>query len=184
MSLLRDVAAASGRHRPHPAVYNQPASWHGVPNPLLGCQALPAPNNLYFAKIAPTARCPISTTTSRPSGAATSNAAPAGSRRILARWGSAAPKPPKSSTASTGVPGPARRAVRRDGRRKHLCASQFVVFFKALAAEGFGQARPALAFHALYAGDQIVATRSAPTRARITRSTSIRRRAGRRQNSA
>lgn len=157
MALLRDIARAAGGID-LVRFYNQPARWQGVPNPLLPLSSSPAPNNLYFADIPSSARPYIDHNLS----AKRRSNIKRGVRRLEESFGKVALR--RAETADEldrqHQAFLAQRAERfaEMGVENIFASREFVRFFKTLAVAGFGELRPALAFHALYAGDQIVAT--------------------------
>ncbi|MEO8883310.1 MAG: GNAT family N-acetyltransferase [Devosia sp.] len=157
MALLREIAGAAGGIDLI-RFYNQPASWHGVPDPLLPLSSSPAPNNLYFAEIPSSARPYIDHNLS----AKRRSNIKRGMRRLEENFGKVALR--RAETADEvdrqHQAFLAQRAERfaEMGIENIFAGREFVRFFRTLAAAGFGEARPALAFHALYAGEQIVAT--------------------------
>ena len=158
MALLREIAKAAGGIDLI-RFYNQPAHWQGVPNPLLPLSRSPAPNNLYFADIIRRRRALY-----RPQHFCqaaqqyqTWHAPARGelSGTMSLRRAETADELDRQHQAFL-----AQRAERfaEMGVENIFASREFVRFFKTLAAAGFGEPRPALTFHALYAGDQIVAT--------------------------
>jgi len=157
MVLLREVGAAAGGID-FLRFYNQPANWQGVANPLLALASSPAPNNLYSVEIPSSARPYIDHNLS----AKRRGNIKRGVRRLEESFGRVALR--RADTADEldrqHQAFLAQRAERfaEMGVENIFADREFVCFFRTLAAAGFGQDRPALAFHALYAGDQIVAT--------------------------
>jgi len=157
MALLRDIAKAAGGID-LVRFYNQPARWQGVPNPLLRLPSSPAPNNLYAADIANSARPYIDHNIS----AKRRSNIKRGMRRLEESFGKVTLR--RAETADElGRQHQAFLAQRAErfaemGIENIFAGRDFVCFFRTLAAAGFGDDRPALVFHALYAGEQIIAT--------------------------
>jgi CelD/BcsL family acetyltransferase involved in cellulose biosynthesis len=155
--LLCDIGAAAGGVDLI-RFYNQPASWCGIDNPLLALSSMPAPNNLYFASIA---GAPLPYIEHRVPAKRRSNIR-RGARRLEESFGRLALRRADNAEELDRQHRAflAQRAERfaAMGVENLFGEAEFIGFFKALATTGFGQRRPALAFHALYAGDEIVAT--------------------------
>jgi len=156
-ALLAEIAALAGGIDLF-AIFNQPAEWQGNVNPLLALSRLPAPNNLYFVAIKPT-RLPYvdHLLPTRHSGKIRRSA-----RRLEETFGELelrrANTPDELQRQHDTFL--AQRAARfaEMGIHNVFGDAAFVRFFRLLAQQSFGEARPALVFHALYAGDTIVAT--------------------------
>lgn len=139
-------------------LFNQPRQWAGRENPVLALGADPGPNNLYTATIGPT---PVPYIEHRLTNKRRGNIK-RGERRLeemlgkveLRRVGDRAELERVHAAFLT------QRGERFDqmGVGNLFAEEGFVRFFKHLAVQGFGQGRPALCFHALYAGQEIVAT--------------------------
>jgi len=138
--------------------YNLPARWQGLDNPLLGPQCDPSPNNIYLAEIAASDEPFIDVHLSGKKRANIKR----GARRLEETFG------PVRLVHVTD--GPELRKVhaiflaQRGERFEQMgicnifAEPHFQRFFSELALLGFGEQRPALVFHALYAGDEVVAT--------------------------
>jgi CelD/BcsL family acetyltransferase involved in cellulose biosynthesis len=137
---------------------NQPLAVRGVANPLLTLPHRPGANNLYAAdltgRVAPFIDNHL--THKRRSNIRR------GARRLAESFG---PVRLERVTTTAGLARVhetflAQRAERFSvmGIDNVFAEPGFVAFFRDLATQGFAKARPALCFHALYAGDDIVAT--------------------------
>lgn len=137
---------------------NQPARWQGMDNPVLALAKAPGASNTYLATIGPT---PVPYIEHRLSTKRRNNIT-RGMRRLAESCG-----PLRTVRVSDQATLEAAHAVflAQRGARfvemgvNNIFASEgFVRFFGQLAPAGFGQRRPALCVHVLYAGDEIVAT--------------------------
>jgi CelD/BcsL family acetyltransferase involved in cellulose biosynthesis len=137
---------------------NQPARWQGMANPVLALNSAPGASNLYVATIGPTPAPYIEhrLTTKR------RNNITRGMRRLAENHG-----PLRTVRVDDLATLEAAHQVFLEQRgarfgemgvRNIFAEDGFVRFFKLLAPAGFGQRRPALCLHLLYAGDEIVAT--------------------------
>jgi CelD/BcsL family acetyltransferase involved in cellulose biosynthesis len=137
---------------------SQPAAIDGIANPLLAFAHRPSANNLYWADLAgrTTPFIDHHMTHKRRSNIRR------GARRLEESFG-----PVRLARVETAVEldrvhaaflaqRGARFAVM--GIDNVFAEESFIAFFRDLATAGFGKRRPALRFHALYAGDDIVAT--------------------------
>jgi CelD/BcsL family acetyltransferase involved in cellulose biosynthesis len=135
-----------------------PATWQGIDNPLLNLAHEPAPNNLYHAIIGPT---PAPYIEHRISQKRRTNIR-RGMRRLEEMSGKVELRRVNDAAELDKVHRTflAQRAERFDQMavRNIFAEDYFVKFFKTLATRCFHSSRPALSFHALYAGDEIVAT--------------------------
>lgn len=135
-----------------------PARWHGHANPLLAFRHQPAPNNLYVAEIGavPHPFIDHGITTKLRSNLRRGRArleeqfGPVSVRRIV-------------DAAALGPVHDAFLAQRGErfaqmGIDNVFATPGMVGFFRSLCESSFGQARPAFMAHALYAGDEILAT--------------------------
>lgn len=158
---LRDLLARIGRDMGGLdllTLFNQPAQWQGGANAVLALARAPAASNFYTATIGPT---PVPYIEHRLSNKRRSNIR-RGMRRLeelhgpvrAIRVGDVAMLDKVHATFL------AQRATRFEemGVSNIFAEDAFVRFFSQLAIEGFGQPRPALALHALFAGEEILAT--------------------------
>ncbi|HEY4201241.1 MAG TPA: GNAT family N-acetyltransferase [Devosiaceae bacterium] len=138
--------------------FNQPQSWQGVANPILALGGDPAPNNFYFETIGPT---PVPYIEHRLSQKKRSNIR-RGARRLEESFGKLELRQANdvAELEKVHVAFLAQRGERFEqmGIGNVFAEPYFQRFFKLAAINGFGAERPALRFHALYAGDEIVAT--------------------------
>lgn len=134
---------------------SQPASWLGLANPLMGFLHQPAPDHLYIAPVTPEGE------TGRLSHKHFRNIQ-RGKRRLEETFGPVALRSAGSieEIARVHATFVEQRNVRfaQMGIPNLFADDWFVDFFKRAAAVSLGSDRPALRFHALYAGDEIVAT--------------------------
>ena len=135
-----------------------PAQWDGHDNPLLAFRHQPAPNNLYVAEIGAVPRPFIDhgiTSKLR------SNLR-RGRARLEEQFGPVSVRRIVDDAALDAVHATflAQRGERfaEMGVDNIFARPGMVRFFKALATTGLGQHRPALVAHALYAGEEILAT--------------------------
>ena len=156
-TLLRQICAAAGG-ADLVTFHNQPARWQGVDNPVLALAQAPAASNFYMATIGPTPSPYIEhrLTTKR------RNNIKRGMRRLEENFG-----PLRAVRVSDTETLELAHRVFLDQRgarfgemgvRNVFADEGFIRFFRALAPKGFGQSRPALCLHVLYAGEDIVAT--------------------------
>jgi CelD/BcsL family acetyltransferase involved in cellulose biosynthesis len=140
------------------SLHNQPRSWAGIPNPMLQFHHGMAASGLYCGKIergdGPFREHGLSRKERKN--------VERGMRRLEEGHGAVALRRATDPDALRCV-----HAAFLDQRGRRLgemgvenvfAEDWFVRFFQNLAAHGFEEAHPALAFHALYAGDEIVAT--------------------------
>lgn len=134
---------------------SQPESWLGLPNPLLGLAHQPAPDHLYVAPIGPGGAG------ERLNGKRLRNIH-RGRRRLEEAMGPVVLRRAESIADIEKVHATflEQRGARfaQMGVRNIFAEAWFVDFFKHAAATSLDSDRPALRFHALYAGDEIVAT--------------------------
>jgi CelD/BcsL family acetyltransferase involved in cellulose biosynthesis len=156
-ALLAEIARAAGGIDLY-GFFNQPAEWLGNTNPLLALSRLPAPNNLYAGPILPTSLPYIDhMVPARHRGNIRRSA-----RRLEETFGKLELR--RANTVAELERQHATFLGQRAGRfaqmgiRNIFGDAAFVRFFRLLGEQSFGEARPALVFHALYAGDTIVAT--------------------------
>jgi len=139
-------------------LFNQPRQWADRPNPVLAIAADPGPNNLYTATIGPT---PVPYIEHRLTHKRRGNIK-RGERRLEEMLGKVELRRVTTSDELDRVHAAflAQRGERFDqmGVGNLFAEASFVRFFKHLATEGFTEEHPALCFHALYAGEDIVAT--------------------------
>lgn len=135
------------------SLLNQPESWAGVTNPLLAFPHQPAPDHLYMGLLG-TASVP------HLSGKRIRNIQ-RGRRRLQEEMGPVVLRRADSVEEIARVHSVflEQRGVRfaEMGVRNIFADDWFVAFFKRAAANAPGSDLPAIRFHALYAGDEIVA---------------------------
>jgi CelD/BcsL family acetyltransferase involved in cellulose biosynthesis len=140
------------------ALSHQPRSWGGIPNPLLAFTHGPSPSNLYFAAM-PTA--PGSVLDSGVSRKQRKNLR-RGMAGLAEMHGSVRLERVSTEAELDRVHQTflAQRGARfaAMGVDNIFADAAFIAFFRGLALKGLDDERPALAFHALYAGERIVAT--------------------------
>ena len=133
------------------ALHCLPATWQDHPNPLLALPHQPAPDPFYSARIDP----------DRPNSKRRRNIL-RGRRRLEETMGPVvlrrATSPEEIDRIHAVFLAQREARVTSAGIPNVFAAPWFVAFFRAVARQGLGQLRPALRFHALYAGDEIVAT--------------------------
>ena len=138
--------------------FNQPRQWAGYHNPVLALAADPGPNNLYTAIIGPT---PVPYIEHRLTHKRRGNIK-RGERRLEEMLGKVELRRVTTPDELDRVHAAflAQRGERFDqmGVGNLFAEESFVRFFKQLAAQGFEDRHPALCFHALYAGEEVVAT--------------------------
>lgn len=136
-------------------LHNQPGSWEGLANPLLAFPHQQAPDHLYLAPLA--ADAPLRHLNSR-----RIRNLLRGRRRLEETMGPVVLRRAESPGEIEKVHAAfleqrsARFAVM--GIKNVFAEAWFVDFFERAATLAPGSERPALQFHALYAGDEIVAT--------------------------
>ena len=137
---------------------NQPAQWAGRTNPVLALDKAPAASNLYAATIGPV---PAPYIDHRLTNKRRSNIK-RGARRLEELHG---PLRLVRVADSATLDKVHRIFLDQRGERftemgvRNIFAEPaFVSFFRQLTIESFGQRRPAMCLHALYAGDTVVAT--------------------------
>ena len=135
-----------------------PAQWSGHPNPLLALRHQPAPNNLYTAAIGGVALPFIDHGIS---SKLRSNLR-RGRARLIEQFGPVSVRR-ISDAAAYGQVHQAFLAQRGErfaqmGVDNIFATPAMVDFFSTLGEAGLGQDRPALMAHALYAGEEILAT--------------------------
>ena len=137
---------------------NQPARWQGMDNPVLALGKAPGASNSYVATIGPT---PVPYIEHRLSTKRRNNIT-RGMRRLAENFGplrTIRVSDPATLEAAHQVFLAQRQARFVEmGVRNVFAEDGFVRLFKQLVAAGFGQHRPALCLHVLYAGEEIVAT--------------------------
>jgi CelD/BcsL family acetyltransferase involved in cellulose biosynthesis len=133
------------------AIYNQPTEWQGVANPLLAFPHQPAPDHFYGGPLG----------TDRLSSNRMRNIL-RGRRRLGETIG---PVSLKQATTVEEIDAYHAAFLSQRGARfaemgvgNVFAEDWFVRFFKAAARQGLGAKRPILRFHALHAGDEILAT--------------------------
>ena len=157
LHLLRQICAAAGG-ADLVTMFNQPAQWQGVDNPMLALGRVPGASNFYMATIGPT---PVPYIEHRLSTKRRSNIK-RGMRRLVENHGTL--RAVRVNDAETLALAHRVFLEQRGARfgemgvRNVFADPPFVRLFKDLAARGFGQERPAFCLHVLYAGDEIVAT--------------------------
>lgn len=134
---------------------NQPESWLGLPNPLLAYAHQPAPDHLYLAPIGPGGAG------ERLNGKRIRNLG-RGRRRLEEAMGPVTLRRAETIDEIERVHATflAQRSARfaQMGVRNVFAEDWFVEFFRHAAMASGDSDGPALRFHALYAGDEIVAT--------------------------
>ncbi|MGQ4274256.1 GNAT family N-acetyltransferase [Terrihabitans sp. B22-R8] len=137
---------------------NQPESWQSVTNPLLGFPHGAAPSHLYCATIEPDPRPFLEYGLSSKDRKNIRR----GIRQLTESHG---PVTVRRARTAADIERIHETFLAQRGKRfvemgvENLFAEDcFVAFFRSLAVQGLGDATPALAFHALYAGDTILAT--------------------------
>lgn len=137
---------------------NLPAQWRGVKNPLLALRHQKAPNNLYASRIGDVALPFIDHGLS---GKLRSNLR-RGRARLEEQFGPVTTRRvcDGAELAQVHAAFLAQRGERfaRMGVDNIFARPEMVALFLSLCEAGFGQAQPAFVAHALYAGDEIVAT--------------------------
>lgn len=137
---------------------NQPASWQGKPNAVLALGQSPAASGLYVATIGPT---PVPYIEHRLATKRRSNIR-RGARRLEELYGPVRVVRVNDTAMLDAVHRAFlnQRGTRFEemGVRNIFAEAAFVRFFRQLAIESFENPRPALILHALYAGDEILAT--------------------------
>jgi len=157
-AVLRQIFAEIGRQAgglDMITLHNQPGSWLGLDNPLLAFPHQPGPDHFYFAPITASAAA------DRLNGKRIRNLQ-RGRRRLEEAMGTVVLR------RAEGIEEIARvhavfleqRSTRfiQMGVRNVFAEPWFVDFFRRAAVTSLGSDRPALRFHALYAGETIVAT--------------------------
>lgn len=137
---------------------NLPASWQGRANPLLALDHAPAASNLYTATIGPT---PVPYIEHRLNTKRRSNIK-RGMRRLEELHGAVRLVAVRDATMLAAVQDAfiAQRGARFDamGVDNIFARPPFVELFRELTLASVDSARPALSLHALFAGEEIVAT--------------------------
>jgi CelD/BcsL family acetyltransferase involved in cellulose biosynthesis len=155
--LLEEIAVEAGGIDVF-RLFNQPERWGGIANPVLALSRRQGPNNLYFAAIA---GAPLPFADHRLPPRHRGNIR-RGARRLTESLG-----PLTLRRADTVAELERQHAAFLAQRARRFAVmgidnifgeTEFVAYFRRLALEGRGRPRPALAFHALYAGEEIVAT--------------------------
>lgn len=133
------------------AIHNQPAEWQGIANPLLAFPHQPAPDHFYGGPLG----------TDRLSTNRVRNIL-RGRRRLAETLG---PVELRQARTADEIDAFHAAFLRQRGARfaemgvsNVFAEDWFVRFFKAAAIRSLGAKRPILRFHALYAGDEILAT--------------------------
>jgi CelD/BcsL family acetyltransferase involved in cellulose biosynthesis len=133
------------------AIYSQPAEWQGVVNPLLAFPHQPAPDHLYAG---PLSKDKLSTNRTRN--------IQRGKRRLSETMGTVCLK--RATTRQEIDLYHAAFQRQRSARFAEMGVGNifaedwFVNFFKGAAGRSLDAERPTLRFHALFAGDEILAT--------------------------
>ena len=139
-------------------LFNQPAQWQGKANAVLALGRSPAASNFYSSTIGPT---PVPYIEHRLVNKRRSNIKRS-ARRLEELHGPLKVVRINDAAALDQVHAAfiAQRAQRFEemGVRNIFAEDAFMRFFRQLALDGFGEARPALTLHALYAGKEILAT--------------------------
>jgi CelD/BcsL family acetyltransferase involved in cellulose biosynthesis len=152
--LLGDVASAAGGIDLI-SLYNQPLTWQGVDNPLLAFAHQPAPDNLYLGALGPNGSF------NRFDDKRLGNLLKR-QRKLAELRGDVVLK---AATTPEEIDRVHEVFLEQRGARfaqmgvaNVFAEPEFVKFFRAGAIASLGSERPALIFHALHAGDDIVAT--------------------------
>ncbi|MHB1109250.1 MAG: GNAT family N-acetyltransferase [Devosia sp.] len=134
---------------------SQPESWLGLDNPLLAFRHQPAPDHFYMAPIGAGAA------SERLNGKRIRNIQ-RGKRRLQEAMGPVMLRRAQSVDEIARIHATflEQRGARfaQMGVKNIFAEEWFVAFFRRAAATSLGSDRPALRFHALYAGNEIVAT--------------------------
>jgi CelD/BcsL family acetyltransferase involved in cellulose biosynthesis len=129
----------------------QPGSWEGIANPFLAFPHQPTPEHFYFAPLG----------AKRPSTKRVRNFERA-LRRLAESYGEVrlrrASTPEEIDLVHAEFLRQRGNRFAQMGIRNIFAEERFRSFFRNAARDGLSQKRPVLAFHALYAGDTIVAT--------------------------
>lgn len=137
---------------------DQPATWQGKTNAVLALGQSPAASNLYVATIGPT---PVPYIEHRLATKRRSNIK-RGARRLEELYGPVRVVRVNDVAMLDAVHAAflTQRGARFEemGVRNIFADPAFVRFFRQLAIEGFNTPRPTLTLHALYAGEEILAT--------------------------
>ena len=137
---------------------NLPQSWQGIANPLMAFDHVPAPNNLYFAVIGPTPAPYIEHRLNQKRRANIRR----GARRLEEMFGKVELRRANDPAELAKVHAAflRQRGERFDqmGVDNIFASEQFVRVLQDSRRTVLQHRRPALVFHALYAGDEIVAT--------------------------
>jgi CelD/BcsL family acetyltransferase involved in cellulose biosynthesis len=152
--LLGDVAKAAGGIDLI-SLYNQPLTWQGTDNPLLAFPHQPAPDNLYLGALG------TNGSFNRFDDKRLGNLLKR--RRKLAEMRGevvlkAATSPDEIDRVHAIFLEQRGARFAQMGIANVFAEPEFVTFFREGAIASLGTARPALIFHALHAGDEIVAT--------------------------
>ncbi|MDB5586836.1 MAG: hypothetical protein JWP26_1806 [Devosia sp.] len=135
-----------------------PAQWHGVANPLLAFRHQPAPNNLYVVEIGAVPRPFIDHGITSKLRANLRR----GRARLEEQFGPVSVRRIVDAEALSPVHAAflAQRGERfaQMGIENLFATPGMVGFFRSLCESAMGQDRPAFMAHALYAGDEILAT--------------------------
>ncbi len=156
-SLLRQICSAAGG-ADLVTLYNQPAQWQGIDNPVLSLARAPGASNFYMATIGPT---PVPYIEHRLTTKRRSNIK-RGMRRLEENHG-----PLRAVRVNDAALLEVAHRVFLEQRgarfgemgvRNVFADDGFVRLFRELTAKEFGKNRPALCLHVLIAGEEIVAT--------------------------
>lgn len=157
MRLLRQICAAAGG-ADLVTLFNQPAQWQGVDNPVLSLAQAPSASNFYMATIGPT---PVPYIEHRLTNKRRSNIK-RGIRRLEETYGSLRAVRVNEAALLEAAHRVflEQRGARfgEMGVRNVFADDGFVRLFRELTAKEYGKSRPALCVHVLMAGDEIVAT--------------------------
>lgn len=136
------------------SLLHQPESWAGLTNPLLAFPHQPAPDHLYLGPLG-------SDGVAHLSGKRIRNIQ-RGRRRLQEAMGPVvlrrADSPEEIARVHAAFLEQRSARFAEMGIRNVFAEDWFVAFFKRAGATSLGSDRPAMRFHALYAGDEIVAT--------------------------
>lgn len=141
------------------AFVNQPQSWAGTENPLMGLPRFPGPNNFYRIALPP-ADGGSYIESSFPHKRRTN--IKRSMRRLTEGWGAVALRhattPEEVERFHAVFLDQRARRFRQMGIENIFAQPQFQTFFKTAGVHGLSQDEPVLRLHALFAGEEIVAT--------------------------
>lgn len=140
------------------SLHSQPESWQGIQNPFLGIRRAPGPNNLYFSPIA-SGEGPL-IELALPHKRRTNIRR--SSKRLSELYGELSLRRARSVAEIDAVHAAfldqRERRFTKMGIENVFGAPAFRDFFRETAIASLNMERPALLFHALYGGEEILAT--------------------------